>query len=117
MKILITGSRDWIEEQAMRDALLPYCFAGHHWCHGAARGADAMAAKILHEFGEVVRGYPVRHSLDGPWPAAGHRRNERMFNDFKPDLVIAFPLPQSRGTVGMMDYAEKKGCTVHKVRL
>ena len=111
-RILITGSRDWPDIPFMREALRSYTGCGVKWCHGGARGADSIAAHILREFSEDVKAYPVDTSIDGPWPAAGNRRNERMFNDFKPDLVLAFPMPQSKGTVNMIAYAEKHGCPV-----
>ena len=110
MRVLITGSRDWTDEVTIRGALLP--LQEDELCHGDARGADKIAGRIAEELGWKVTPFPVDTSIDGPWPAAGHHRNRRMFDAFKPDLVLAFPLPQSRGTVGMVDYATSKGCIV-----
>lgn len=112
MRVLVTGSREWTNEQAMRIVLDAFFSEGSELCHGAARGADLLAGVIGHEIGYKVSRYPVERGLDGPWPAAGMNRNRRMFDDFKPDVVLAFPLPQSKGTVGMMAYARSKGCTV-----
>lgn len=85
---------------------------GTEFCHGGARGADTIAGDVCEVFGYLCKSYPVDTRIDGPWPGAGMNRNRRMFDDFKPDLVIAFPMPQSRGTIGMINYAKSKGCPV-----
>lgn len=41
---------------------------------------------------------PTWTGNDGAWPAAGNRRNVRMLDAEKPDLVLAYPDPESRGT-------------------
>lgn len=114
MKVLVTGSRDWLDRVAIGRELagLP---SGSVIAHGGARGADTLAGTIALTMGYGVTSYPVDTRIDGPWPAAGNRRNERMFNDFQPDLVIAFLLPQSRGTRNMVAYARSKGCEVREV--
>lgn len=72
-------------------------------CHDAARlhytlrglDPDARTARC-----------PVDHALDGPWPAAGHRRNARMYRVWKPSLAAGFITgkvgsPLSSGSEGM----------------
>lgn len=80
-------------------------------CH--LGGAD----KLAHEWAErmyiATKRYPVDTRLDGPWPGAGGQRNRRMYDDCKPDLVIAFP--GDNGTRNMCNYAFKKGC--HLLRI
>lgn len=41
---------------------------------------------------------PQWTGADGKWPAAGNRRNVRMLEAEKPDLVLAYPDPTSKGT-------------------
>lgn len=38
-----------------------------------------------------VDAYPVDIRVDGPWPLAGHKRNERMLTHSKAEVLIAFP--------------------------
>lgn len=64
--------------------------------HFFARGLDVAPASRE----------PVDHALDGPWPAAGHRRNERMYRTWLPSLAAGFVsgkvgLPMSSGSRGM----------------
>lgn len=49
---------------------------------------------------------PVDHALDGAWPAAGHRRNARMYREHRPSLAAGFVsgrvgMPLSSGSAGM----------------
>jgi hypothetical protein len=64
------------------------------WVHGAAVNVevsvDMLADFIARGLGWTVEPYPIDHSLDGPWPAAGPRRNARMLSKSKPDRGIAF---------------------------
>ncbi len=41
-------------------------------------GTDSFVASRALLRGLPVEAYPVDQALDGPWPAAGHRRNRRM---------------------------------------
>ncbi len=50
---------------------------------------------------------PVDHALDGPWPAAGPRRNERQYRTHRPTLAIGgitgkVGSPLSSGSKGMV---------------
>lgn len=68
--------------------------------HGGASGADRWANVWAHGRNLMTNAYPVDHDLDGPWPGAGPRRNQRMLTASIPDLVVAFP--GGRGTADMM---------------
>lgn len=68
--------------------------------HGDARGADRLAAEWALDNNVMVRPFPVNNTIDGPWPAAGVRRNARMLRESKPDFVIAFP--GNTGTADMI---------------
>ncbi len=48
--------------------------------------ADFAARGLGHD----VEAYPVDRRLDGPWPSAGPRRNERMLRLGRPERGLAF---------------------------
>lgn len=108
-RVLITGSRNWTDVTTILKALeeLP---EGSVICHGAAAGADTIAAEVAEELGIPSFAYPAKWREQGR--AAGPIRNQYMLDDFKPDLVLAFPMPGSVGTVDMMKRAEKAGIPV-----
>ncbi len=94
-RLLVCGSREWTDRARIRAELLviaPF----DALTHGAYRGADAMSVSALLEGGccnnssVSVEPYAVDHTLDGPWPGAGPRRNARMLRDGKPDRGLAF---------------------------
>lgn len=81
-------------------------------------GADHWADEWAMRNGVPAERYPVDHTLDGPWPAAGPRRNRRMLETSKPDRGIAFMPPvgtKKSGTLGMVDLMERAGLDVLKV--
>ncbi len=53
------------------------------------RGADVLAGWVAKGLGSGVVVFAVDHTIDGPWPGAGPRRNERMFRDGQPDRGLA----------------------------
>lgn len=57
--------------------------------HGGCTGADLLAAEWAIEHGIVTVQYEARWNEEGR--AAGPKRNRRMLEQEKPDLVIAFP--------------------------
>ena len=104
MRVLVTGGRRYPDREAVFSALDRL----HAKCgisvvaHGATptqTGADWHADAWAKTRGVPVVPYPVLHDVDGPWPAAGPKRNARMFADFHPDGVVAFP--GDRGTENM----------------
>lgn len=96
----------------MRDRLaqLP---RGSAIIHGAARGADAMAAQIARSLGITEDGYPA------DWRTLGRRagvlRNLALL-DMQPDLVLAFWDGRSTGTRHVITEASKRGIPVEVVR-
>lgn len=69
--------------------------------HGNAIGTDRSVTEWASDRSKnrlITMPCPVDPALDGPWPAAGHRRNERMLRAHKPKALIAFP--GGRGTEG-----------------
>jgi len=89
-KVLVTGSRDLKDYQAVYDALDEIYFqkAPLIVIHGAARGADSFADSWAVFRANVT---PVRVLAD--WEndgrAAGSIRNSRML-ELNPDIVLAF---------------------------
>lgn len=71
--------------------------------HGAARGADTMAAEWADDYGYPVEAYPADWDTHGR--SAGYIRNAKMLEEGKPDLVISFP--GGKGTKMMIDLATK----------
>lgn len=118
MKALVTGSRNWPEEEGdiigdvLRNLLPPGSTVVHGACH--LGGADKIAGEKARILGFRVIECPVQISLDGLWPMAGHRRNTRMLKEnhnppWSPiELCIAFPREGSRGTWDMVSKCERE---------
>lgn len=117
MRILVCGGRHYGDKPEERrrgfEVLAEVCQSGDEIIHGGATGGDTLADDYANEHGLVVRPFPVDHTLDGPWPAAGPRRNKRMYESSKPHLVIA--LPGGRGTASMVAIARAGGTYVLEV--
>jgi hypothetical protein len=115
-RILVTGSRDWKDKNfvalkifnvildnnlAFRDVVI---------VHGdCPTGADAMAQEFADKFHIATE----RHPAD--WKCydrkAGPVRNKEMVR-LGADIVLAFPLGESRGTRGCMKLAKEAGLNV-----
>lgn len=107
MKVLVCGGRDFFQKSFVDYALLLIEKDITTIVHGAARGADSLAGTWAIENGKVEESYKPDTSIDGPWPGAGNRRNQRMFDCSKPDLIIAFP--GGPGTANMVKIGRKAG--------
>lgn len=130
-RILITGSRDWGDEDTVRNALDAAIHIG-----GAAigpdvtvvsgacpSGADAIAERVASEMGCEVELHPADWNAHGR--AAGPRRNAEMVN-LGADICLAFigdcTSPRchitgkhpSHGATGCADLAEKAGIPVQR---
>ena len=84
---------------------------------GEAIGADQCARRWANARTAGVAAYPVDISKDGDWPAAGHRRNERMHRCGRPDRAIGFisgkvGSPMSKGSAGMLAICRRAGTPV-----
>ena len=128
--ILVTGSRDWTDREAIRGALLPWKYAAEtgvaFLIHGdcgqrdqqgvAVHGADLLAADRAAYWGWTLLPMPAqwrRGKHDGP------ARNQRMV-----DVLLAlqrsgydchvraFPLPSSKGTWDCVRRARRAGFEV-----
>lgn len=114
MKVMVTGSRDWTDVLAVEDALAmverryppPYCLF-----HGCQRGADGIAAVIAACRGWEVRPFPPDFAAHATAAEAFKARNQAMI-DAKPDLVLALPRHNSRGTWDAVSRANRAGIPV-----
>lgn len=94
MRVLFTGSRNWVDPAPVQHALeavrrkmdgQPFTVV-----HGGARGLDALAGKLAASFPEVtVEAHPA--NWDALGKKAGFVRNQKMV-DLGAEMVFAFPL-------------------------
>lgn len=119
MRVLVCGGRKYADREKMDRVLRLVDNAKgpiKTLIHGAASGADSLAAAWakdcgLDEFGEVLA-FPADWNKHGV--AAGPIRNLKMLLDGKPDLVVAFP--GGNGTKNMIQLAQKYGVPVQVIR-
>ena len=106
----MTGGRDFDIYSWVRNALWPYRESAVV-VHGAATGADSLAAHAALELGMTAEAFPAQWRAYGK--AAGAIRNQEML-DSGIDLVLAFP--GGRGTGDMVARAHKAGVPVRQIR-
>lgn len=113
MRVLVCGGRDFSDCGLLFDTLDALAKTEMIDCiiEGDARGADRIAGAWAKRRRVDLRLYPADWKTHGK--AAGPIRNQRMIDDGRPDLVIAFP--GGRGTADMVRRAEAAGVTVHKI--
>lgn len=109
MKILVCGSRDWLNGTTIQEVLakLPKdCVV----IEGGAEGADALASVAAEALGLHTARVRVlwRHF---PGKVAPLKRNDAMLR-LKPDKVIAFQKNGSRGTQYTINAARNLGIPV-----
>lgn len=109
LRVLVCGGRSYKDRAAVYAALNAHDVA--LVIHGAATGADALAAEwaVLHGI-ELLR-FHARWSGHGS--GAGMVRNAQMLHEGKPDLVLAFP--GASGTHDMVRKALAAGVPVQFV--
>jgi hypothetical protein len=111
VRVLVCGGRDYTKGPVVRKELSALRPAPTLLIEGGATGADhqakmwAVAAKV------PVRMFAADWRKHGP--AAGPIRNQRMLDEGKPDLVIAFP--GGRGTADMVRRARSAGIEVREI--
>lgn len=107
-RIIITGSREYDDEERMAEILRfiydAYGLAGTIIVHGAAPGADTLAATLWEDMGGETEAHPADWRSYGS--AAGPMRNQRMV-DLGANACIAFPIGDSNGTHDCINRAEK----------
>lgn len=99
-RVLVTGGRDYGDARRVFGELdiLHRSFGVSVVIHGAARGADSLAARWATVRGVEEIACPADWARGGH--AAGPVRNSDMLRNHKPDIVLAFP--GGRGTEDMM---------------
>ena len=113
MVIIVSGSRHWTDKGAIREAILALEDVTLV-IQGEARGADTLAKEVAKDLGIDVEGYHALWDVHGR--AAGVIRNQLMLDEERPDMVLAFPLPESKGTLHMIKIARKAGVEVQIVK-
>jgi hypothetical protein len=112
-RILVTGSRDWTDEQKLAGYLslsLTQDLDENVIVHGACpSGADKMASDWCKATGLREEPHPADWAAHGK--AAGFRRNAEMAA-LGADLCLAFWDGESRGTAHMIACAVKAGISV-----
>jgi hypothetical protein len=118
VKVLVTGSRDFLDYQMIYDALdevyVTRPASGMIVIHGAARGADTIADKwAVSRLNVSVVRVPADWDNDGL--KAGPIRNRRML-ELTPDVVLAFFQPGAKniGTSQMTNMAKHDGFEVRE---
>lgn len=114
MRVLVTGSRDWVDIELIRDELeklaTPNSFITV--IHGACpRGADAIADIWAQQRAFINERHPADWSAHGK--AAGFKRNAEMVN-LGADVCLAFIRNGSKGATHTADLAEKAGIPVRR---
>ena len=113
MRILVCGGRDYDDEIVLY-ATLDVIHENRpvtRLIHGAARGADSLAAAWAKSRGVPTLAFPAHWWRDGR--AAGFLRNARMLRDGRPELVVAFP--GGKGTAHMVGLARDAGVPLLEV--
>lgn len=115
MRILITGSRDWVDPSKIRGAIVEALRSAsgtdHTIIHGCAVGADSMADAIARDLGLSVEPHPANWSEFGK--RAGYLRNVEMVESGA-DICLAFIRDSSRGATMCADIASKAGIPVRR---
>ena len=103
MRVLVCGSRHFHDKKRMKEVLDNYDITTI--IEGEARGADTLARLYAERYGIPCLPFPAQWGKHGK--AAGPIRNREMLLSGKPELVIAFRGPNSRGTQNMINQARK----------
>ncbi|MDJ1484927.1 DUF2493 domain-containing protein [Cytophagaceae bacterium YF14B1] len=103
MRITITGSRNWTDEQLLIQTLERYTIT--ELIHGGAIGADLMAANWARE--RSIKVTERKPDYDTHKATATHVRNTEMVQ--MADGVIAFWDGESKGTASTIEKAQKAG--------
>lgn len=108
MRILVTGSRDWDDREAILLSFQDYLGQDNVLVSGACpTGADRMAEEIAEDFlGWKVERHPA--DWNGLGKRAGFVRNAEMVN-LGADVCLAFIKNDSRGASHTARLAEKAG--------
>jgi len=113
MRVLVCGGREFGDRKLLHDTLDNLTIQPTIVIHGAARGADSLAAAWAYEKGIPTWPFPADWEQFGR--SAGIKRNLQMLAQGNPDLVVAFP--GGRGTQHMVDTASYRGFPVKEIHV
>lgn len=110
-RILVCGSRNFNDEKLIVRAFTIHGENGTEnlIIHGGCKGADQIAGSVALRNSWWVTECPARWERG---KKAGPIRNQAMLDEFHPDIVLAFPIGESKGTRGMIKLAERAGIPV-----
>ena len=112
MKALVCGGRDWSDTSAIFSALdgAREALGVTEIIHGGAPGADQIAGRWAKQRDVPCTVYPANWLVDGK--AAGPIRNQRMLDEGKPNMVLAFA--GGKGTADMVRRAVNAALKVYE---
>ncbi len=114
MRVLVCGGREFDDARLMM-SVLDRLHAQNPFTvliHGDARGADRMAGRWAKGHRVDLRIFVPDYDQFGPRLTPPFR-NQRMLDEGKPDLVVAFP--GGGGTKDMISRAVSAGVAIHQV--
>lgn len=113
VRVLVCGGRDYSDREEFFFQMT-HSFDGWRGCEiisGMARGADSLAVDFAKTYGLRLHQFPADWKAHGK--AAGPIRNQKMIDDGKPDIIVAFP--GGRGTADMIMRAKSAGVRVIEI--
>ena len=130
MRILVTGDRNWDDVSKIASTILltlgvdffgedivenKTFFKKDVLIQGGAKGADFQAKQVGYWLGMVQEEYKADWNTYGK--AAGVIRNKTMYEQSRPDIVLAFHanIEQSKGTKHMIKIAKAGGTLVRLI--
>lgn len=117
MRLLVCGSRHYDNFSHVCDVLdtIQLEYLNLHIIHGGADGVDTHAGEWAYMNYRPCTVYPAR------WPeygkAAGPIRNKQMIEEGRPDRVLAFLAPNSKGTKNMIEQSAEAGIPVRIIEI
>ncbi|MDR5172979.1 DUF2493 domain-containing protein [Methylobacillus flagellatus] len=113
MRVLVCGGREFSDREMCDRTLYQLHIETPITLliEGGARGADSFAWSWAQSRNLQTKSFPADWNKHGK--AAGPIRNQRMLDEGRPDLVLAFP--GGRGTADMIRRAEAAGVKVVRV--
>lgn len=119
-RVLVCGGRDYVDRKRLYKFMdrMVQTINGEgrtrniRLIHGAAKGADNIAAEWAEERGISSTAYPADWEKHGR--SAGPIRNRLMLTDGDPHVIVAFE--GGRGTADMISQGKKAGVPVYEVK-
>lgn len=115
MILVVSGSRNWTDVKTVYSELdgIHRRYKVEAVFHGEAAGLDRLAKRWAEDRGIPAFGCPYPGTYGS---AGGPIRNGWLLEFSHADLLVAFPLPDSRGTWNMVTQAKAKRVPIRIVR-